>query len=1070
MSGIPEFDPTAPLPGGTTVLEASAGTGKTHALADLAVRLIAAGAGTIDRLLLVTFSRNATRELRARVRSHLLLATAAAAPGEARGRLEAAVAGFDAARVMTIHEFCAAMYPQLGILASADPSGSVLSDLTPLVRDVAGDLYVSRYAFDVREPPFPFQDDKQRGVVSSGALRLAADAVSFALRPIEPCDAEGSVAQRVDFAQQVREVAAERRRQLGVLTFDDQLVRLRDTLADPITGSASRERLRARFDAVLVDEFQDTDPVQWQILRLLFDGHRRLVLIGDPKQAIYTFRGADIAAYTAAVDQSGARFSLSVNHRSDEALVHALGELFADLQLGDGIEVHPVSAHRAGSGVRAATSSVHPVTLRAIDDEIEPWAAHERIRADLVAQVRAVLDHQQLCDGDRWREVRPGDLAVLVRSNKGAARAAAALREAGIPVALSGADSLYDSPACGDWLVLLQALATQRRHDVRHALISTFFGLSLSELAGADDAQLADWTATLRQWDRVLRQSGVAALFASVCAETSFLERVLSRPDGERSMTDFRHLAEVLHEASGPLRPTAAWLVDWLAAERGKWAENERTRRLETDAQAVQVKTVHGAKGLQYPIVLLPDLWALPGGADDGGRLLYHDESGRAVVDLGGRDAAGRGRRLRRAEAEEAEESLRLLYVAFTRARSQVIAWWARTKKTPRSALQRVLYRPRTGRPSAPDAGYPLDRTPGTLSPAQLPWVRAASGVVVREVEAAAPAPPPLALHESPRLRALRFDRSIDADWRRTSYSGLTAGVHADLPLLADEPDDAESVVAPAGSSVPSPMRDLPGGTQFGSLVHQLFEHVDPGSDDTTLTARLRAAAAEWLPRFPLSGVTSQALADALVPAFHTPLGPLADDRSLAQLPITDRLAELSFDLPMAPASGFTLGDVARLLREHLPTGDPLVGYPALLDAPALAGQPLKGFLTGSIDAVLRVGTPEHPRFVVVDYKTNRLGGDDLTLGHYAHAPLVAAMCASHYPLQALLYCVALHRFLAARLVRYDPHRHLGGVLYLFVRGMGGATAGPRTGVFAWQPPVTLIERLSRVLGGFSDD
>ncbi len=350
MSGIPEFDPTAPLPGGTTVLEASAGTGKTHALADLAVRLIAAGAGTIDRLLLVTFSRNATRELRARVRSHLLLATAAAAPGEARGRLEAAVAGFDAARVMTIHEFCAAMYPQLGILASADPSGSVLSDLTPLVRDVAGDLYVSRYAFDVREPPFPFQDDKQRGVVSSGALRLAADAVSFALRPIEPCDAEGSVAQRVDFAQQVREVAAERRRQLGVLTFDDQLVRLRDTLADPITGSASRERLRARFDAVLVDEFQDTDPVQWQILRLLFDGHRRLVLIGDPKQAIYTFRGADIAAYTAAVDQSGARFSLSVNHRSDEALVHALGELFADLQLGDGIEVHPVSAHRAGSG------------------------------------------------------------------------------------------------------------------------------------------------------------------------------------------------------------------------------------------------------------------------------------------------------------------------------------------------------------------------------------------------------------------------------------------------------------------------------------------------------------------------------------------------------------------------------------------------------------------------------------------------------------------------------------------------------------------------------------------------
>lgn len=1067
MSGIREFDPIAQLPPGTTVLEASAGTGKTHAVADLAVRLIAAGDSTIDRLLLVTFSRAATRELRARVRAHLLQATVAAT-GPARQRLDAAVAGFDGARVMTIHEFCTAMYAQLGILASADPSGEVLPDLAPLIRDVAGDLYLSRYAFDDRPPPFPLNDDKRNGVVvASGALRLAADAVGFALRPIEPTDAEGSVAQRVDFAEQVRTLAAERRRHQGVLTFDDQLVRLRDTLADPVSGPASCARLRARFDAVLVDEFQDTDPVQWQILRLLFDGHRRLVLIGDPKQAIYTFRGADIAAYTAAVDQAGGRFSLSVNHRSDEALVRGLGELFADLQLGAGIEVHPVTAHRPGSAVRAGDAHVTPVTLRVIDDETRPWQAHERIRADLVRQVRTILDHQQLCDADAWRAARPGDLAVLVRTNHGAARVATALREAGIPVALSGADSIYDSPACDDWLVLLQALASQRRNEVRHVLISTFFGLSLGDLAGADDAQLADWTATLRQWDRVLLRAGVAALFASICAESSFLERVLSRADGERLMTDFRHLAEVLHEASGHTRPSAGWLADWLQDERQQWAENERTRRLETDAQAVQVKTVHGAKGLQYPIVLLPDLWTLPGGNDDGARLLYHDESGRAVVDLGGRDAPGRARRLRRADAEEAEEALRLLYVAFTRARSQVIAWWARTPKTPRSALQRVLYRPRVGQPAPPDAWYPLDRTPGSLSPGRLPWVQAATAVEVHEVEPAIPGPPPIEPHEVPRLRALRFDRTIDADWRRTSYSGLTAGVHADAPLLADEPADAEALVQPASSTVPSPMRDLPGGTQFGSLVHELFEHVDPGPDDATLTARLRAAAAESLPRFPLPGVTSDGLADALLPAFHTPLGPLADHRTLAQLPIADRLAELAFDLPMAPAARFTLGDLARLLREHLPATDPLAGYPALLADPALADQPLKGFLTGSIDAVLRVGTPDQPRFVVVDYKTNRLGGDELTLGHYAQGPMAAAMCTSHYPLQALLYCVALHRFLAGRLADYDPHRHLGGVLYLFVRGMGGPQAGSDTGVFAWQPPVVLIEQLSRVLGGF---
>jgi exodeoxyribonuclease V beta subunit len=1068
MNGFTEFDPDAPLPEGTTVLEASAGTGKTHAVAALAVRLIADGDTTIERLLMVTFGRNATRELRARVRAHLLKALAGAA-GPARDRLAAAVTGFDGAVVMTIHEFCAAMYAQLGILASADPSGRVIADLRPLVREVAHDLYLNRYAFDTRQPPFPLGDDPRNGV--TGAVSLADAAVAHVLRPIVPVGADGVIGQRIDFAESVRTVAAERRRRLGVLTFDDQLVRLRDTLADPATGEASRERLRERFDAVLVDEFQDTDPVQWEILRLLFDGHRRMVLIGDPKQAIYTFRGADIAAYTAAVATAGARFSLSVNHRSDAALVQGLGELFAGLRLGEAIEVHPVAAHRPGCGVRTPGAPVTPVTLRTLDDELRHWPAHGRIRADLVRRVRTILERQQLFDDGAWRAVRPGDIAVLVRTNRGASRVAEALREAGVPVALSGSDSIYASPAAADWLVLLLALASQRRNELRHALISSFFGLSLADLAGADDARVADWTATLRQWDRILARSGVAALFASIGAETTFIERVLARPDGERMMTDFRHLAEVLHEASGHSRPSAAWLAEWLQAEQRKAAEDERTRRLETDAEAVQVKTVHGAKGLQFPIVLLPDLWSKAGGDDDGRKLLLHDEHGDAVLDLGGRDAAGRARRRRRADAEDAEEDLRLLYVAFTRARSQVIAWWARTQRTPRSALQRVLYRDRGALPEAPAAAYPLDRVPGTLSPADLPWIRDAEAVVVEPVAAdTSTVPAPAAPPSAPALRALRFDRAIDADWRRTSYSGLTAAVHAEAPLLADEPDQAESIVPSATDQVPSPMRDLPGGTQFGTLVHALFEQVDPGPDEVTLRSRLRAAASEWLPRFPLPGLSADALADALLPAFQTSLGPLADDRCLADLPIADRLAELTFDLPMNPAADFTLGDLADLLRAHLPANDALAGYPALLADPALAGQPLKGFLTGSIDAVLRVGTAERPRFVVTDYKTNRLGGEELTLGHYAQGPMVAAMCAAHYPLQALLYCVALHRFLAGRLAGYRPDRHLGGVLYLFVRGMGGQQAGPGTGVFAWRPPAALVERLSLILGGAGDD
>ena len=1075
MDRFADFDPSRPLGTGTTVLEASAGTGKTHAIADLAVTLLGAGDTTVERLLLITFGRDATRELRSRVREHLLKAAAKATDAGVRANLDRAVAGFDAAAVMTIHEFCQAMYARLGVLATGDPSGTLLPDPRPLVREVAVDEYLRRYAFAQRRPPMPLAD-RNEWDDRNGADRLARDAVENALRTIVPADAPNPAAERVRFAGQVRATSAQRRHRLGVLTFDDQLLRLRTALADPITGADACERLRGGIDYVLVDEFQDTDPVQWEILHRLFDGHRPMVLIGDPKQAIYTFRGADVQAYLRAAGGAAERFGLSRNYRSDAALVGALGTLFEGLRLGDGIDVRPVSADRPACGLRHDGADVAPVLLTTVDQPQKWTHARSQIVADVATQVRALLDGHQLFDEDApgggWRPVDPGDIAVLVRTNPFAQRVAAALRARGVPVALSGAESIFSSPAADDWLLLLRALASGWRGDLRKAVRTAFFEASLADLASADEQQVAGWTAALRQWDRILHTGGVAALFAAIGAETSFIDRVLARPDGERLMTDFRHVAELLHEASGHERPSATWLAEWLAEQlKRPAAESERTRRLETDSRAVQVKTVHRAKGLQYPIVLLPDLWKPFGSSgDDGGALLFHDEQGRAVVDLGGGDAPGRVERYRRARQEEDEEELRLLYVAFTRARCQVRAWWARTEQTADSALQRVLYRPRGAEASVPAARYPLDAPPGTLSPGELDWLRDAPGIEVRPIELRTKPPAPPTASGPPALRALSFGRSIDADWRRTSYSGLTAGVHHDAPLLLDEPEEPQGATPSEAAATPSPMRDLPGGTQFGSLVHALFEQVDPGPDLGTLRGNLARAAAEWLPRFPLPGVVADQLVESLLPAFATPLGPLADGRSLAQLPLADRLAELTFDLPMEPATALTLGDVAVLLRRQLPADDPLVGYPALLADPALAGQPLRGFLTGSIDAVLRVGDAAGPRFLVVDYKTNRLGGDDLTLGHYAQGPMVTAMCASHYPLQALLYCVALHRFLAGRLAGYDSERHLGGVLYLFVRGMGGAEAGPETGVFAWRPPAALVVELSRLLGGGAAD
>jgi exodeoxyribonuclease V beta subunit len=268
-------------------------------------------------------------------------------------------------------------------------------------------------------------------------------------------------------------------------------------------------------------------------------------------------------------------------------------------------------------------------------------------------------------------------------------------------------------------------------------------------------------------------------------------------------------------------------------------------------------------------------------------------------------------------------------------------------------------------------------------------------------------------------------------------------------------------------------MRDLPSGVDFGTAVHAVLEVLDPTADD--LAAATLAATTEALSRLPHGDLTPERLAEALLPSLATPLGPLADDRSLAELSPEDRLCELVFELPLAggdrPRADVRLGDLGPLLARHLPPGDPLAGYPALLSQPPLADEPLKGYLTGSIDAVLRVGPAAERRYLVVDYKTNWLGRGEpgeLTVADYAPPAMAAAMQAAHYPLQALLYEVALHRMLRWRLSAYDPARHLGGALYLFLRGMAGPetprVAGVPHGVFSWRPPSTLITELSDLL------
>jgi exodeoxyribonuclease V beta subunit len=1093
---IEPFDLLAELPTGTAVLEASAGTGKTYTIAALVVRYVAEGVATLDEMLVITFGRMASQELRERVRRQLvdashaladpssvgddaflrfLTGVGAAELRERRKRVSDALASFDAATIATTHQFCQLVLRSLGIAGDTDARATLVENLDELVIEVVDDLYLREFGQLTEKPPFD----------RATALRLARAAVGDPQATLAPkgTDPAGTQAARVGFAQLVRDEMERRKRRLGILSYDDLLSRLARALQPE--ESPARERMRRRWQIVLVDEFQDTDPVQWAVLDRAFRGHSTLVLIGDPKQAIYAFRGGDIFTYLEARKQADTIQTLTTNWRSDEPLVTALQVLTRNAALGDpAITVHEVGARHQGSRL-SGVPRPEPLRLRVVQaagfqtnqsgtvkmDQLRPYLAE-----DLADDVARLLRPDATYDGE---PLAAGDVAILMSSLRHAPLYQAALAKRGVPSVQSGGTSVLVTRAGDEWLALLEALEQpQRTGRIRAVALTSFLGRSPQELDEGGDDLTDELAEQVRRWLDLMRGRGVAAVHESLISN-GLAARVLARPQGERLLTDLNHLGQVLHEVAHRENLGLVALLSWLRGERRVAAKsNERTRRLDTDAKAVQLITIHGSKGQQYPVVYLPELFNCWPGKDT--EYLFHDEDGRRTLDLGGGGVPPQ------ALAESAGEELRLTYVALTRAQSQVVTWFAPSWDAGHSGLTRLLFGRNADEAAVPDT---VTRGPSdfeALAQLQQWQEQGALSVEISEVARVStnlvmPPPGPLANRS--------FDRTVDTAWRRTSYSGLiraeeqlaTHGSDSEPEVegTVDEEGEAlEGAFEPIASSpateqdLPSPMNDLPAGATFGSLVHAVLEHADPKAAD--LAAELRARVVEEQQWWSVDA-TPEAIADALVPMHLTSLGPLADHTRLVDIGLDQRLRELDFEFPMAGGDGadgarIPLSAIAGVLRRHLATDDPMRTYADRLESPSLGQQLLRGYLSGSIDVVLRIGA--EPRYLVVDYKTNKLGspGEPLTALDYTPEAMTEAMLHSHYPLQAILYSVVLHRYLRWRQPGYDPEQHLGGILYLYLRGMCGPDTpvvdGNPCGVFSWRPPAAMVVELSDLLDG----
>lgn len=1131
-----QFSITDPLPRGTVLLEASAGTGKTWTIAALVTRYVAEGVATLPEMLVVTFGRAASQELRARVREQLDAAERALADpppeeerdelidllltGDAeevaarRTRLRAALSNLDAATIATTHQFCQQVLRSLGVAGTTDASATLVEDLDDLLVEVVDDIYLRGFMADAQPPVFSRTD----------ALRIARRVIDDTHAELRPTIAgRGSAPdRRVRFARAVREEMDVRKRRLQVMHYNDLLSQLARALEKE--GSPARARMRARWRVVLVDEFQDTDPVQWQVLDRAFSGHAHaMVLIGDPKQAIYAFRGGDVVTYLQAAATATDQRTLPRNYRSDPGVVAALDTLLRGAHLGDEqIAVHEVRPHLQ-SGRLAGAPSTAPVRVRQVllkehlgGDSRMP-TVRPFIARDLAQDVARLLASGATFDG---RPVQARDVAVIAHKGKDLAEAQRALHALGIPAVSTGGSTVLHSQAAHDWLALLEAMVAPHRSLLtRAAALTDLLGYAVPQLdrGGADlDDELAQ---RCRELAHVCARQGVAAVLEVLTVE-GLPARVLGRVGGERVLTDLRHVAQLLHEVGRREQLGLVALLEWLRAgmaEDAPQSAGARTRRLDSDAAAVQLMTIHGSKGLQYPVVYLPtltDRWV----SDVPDIPLFHEEppDRTRCLDVGGvAGNPGWDASVRAHKDEDSGESLRLLYVALTRAQSQVVTWWAPCSNAANSALHRVLFGRGPGESAVPDK-VSVARRDEQAGERLRQWADAEAFVL----EPADPATelPEVPVPPVPSLRLASWTREIDTGWRRTSYTALStpqeeqlAGVGSEPEVVPreDEPDAIDPVVegSPAlpgletavpGAEVPSPMAELPVGATFGSLVHGVLEHADPQAPD--LRAELLDHIGEQKVLWPvdLGEGGEQVLAEALVAVCDTPLGPLAGGATLREIGRADRLTELDFELPLGggdlrraasgdpvggdlgrgAASGdpggtayppVVLGDLVPLLRAHLRAGDPVRGWADVLEGnPELAGQELRGYLTGSVDVVLRTGG----RYLVVDYKTNWLGRPEepLTAADYRPEKLDEAMGHSSYPLQALLYAVVAHRFLRWRLRGYDPAKHLGGVLYLYLRGMCGPATpvvdGHPCGVFSWRPPVELVTGVSDLLDG----
>lgn len=883
----------------------------------------------------------------------------------------------------------------------------------------------------------------------------------------------------------VREHVAKRRGERGIMSFGDLLHKVDEAL-DGRQKELLLEGLREKYRVALVDEFQDTDPVQYRIFSRVFreaaaisdpEVDRAFIMIGDPKQSIYRFRGADLAAYLEAEQKTPVehRHNMGTNWRSDRSLVNSVQAVFESVTnpfLNKRISLPEVDA---SYNDRFRPGPAMSVSLVPRPEYVDPESAVsagtafdltvERLVEDIIVQLQSD-DEILTSDGD-WRRIEPSDIAVLCKTGKQLRNIQQVLADRGVASVLQTDESVFESAEAEAMLHVLRAVQnTTSLTRLFNALQTPVFGLNAEQLDSLrdDTDRLSHFVDRLLEWHTLWQRDGFIVMWRRLLGDEGTIARLAGQITGERQITNYLHLGELLHRQAATAHAGPGELLRWFekTLSNGPDGDDEALLRLETDNAAVQLSTIHKSKGLEYSIVYCPALWSVGKLNKDKPVVMSRTGADGEMLPVPQIDVGSdllpvrQGQDQKESEAEER----RLLYVALTRAKHQCHIYWIAAANSGNSALGQILLGDLSEKSSDTDLDRRLREWVNRFG-TERAVVRSGSelsrprGNVRYERQQ----------HSQQSLASGKVRREKILAVSQTSFTALASSTHGRIVDDVMDRDslgvrsrfETESSMVDSASEVP--LATMPGGRLVGDVVHAVLEnalksgkvrHASRDKIFRQVTVLLEPAMermqleARWLK--PLAETLTTCLAEALT---------IGDDECcLSEIESRSLATEVPFLLRLGGSAEFSTQKIAAAFKSS--TDTLLQDYTKRVRAMSLAG--LQGFLAGFVDLVFEA----NGKWFVADYKTNFLGPN---VSDYSNERLSAAMFEHDYLLQAGLYSVAVGRLLEQRLPSFNLQTDFGGVVYLFLRGF--STDGPpEAGVWHHRPDPGFVKALSDALDG----